>query len=100
MLRITVSDEPGKPRMTVEGELAGSLAQVLEENWNQAAVVRSHKFVLVDLRNVTFIDARGKAVLRLMLEEGAEFIVGGPKTAHIIETLRAENKTGGRGARK
>ncbi len=100
MLRITVSNEPGKLRMTVEGELSGDLAQVLEENWNQATVDRSHKIALVDLRNVTFIDVRGKAVLRLMLEEGAEVIVGGPSTAHIIETLRAENKAGSRGARK
>ncbi len=100
MLRITVSEEPGKLRMAVEGELSGDLAQVLEENWNQAAVVRSHKPAVVDLRDVTFVDARGKAVLSLMLEEGAEFIVCGPKTAHIIETLRAENKAGGRGATK
>ena len=100
MLRITVSDEPGRLRMILEGELAGDLARVLEENWNEAAVVRSQKAVVVDLRDVTRVDARGKAALSRMLEEGAEFVVGGPKTAYIIETLCAENKSGSRGERK
>ena len=86
--------------MTVEGELSGDLAKVLEENWMKAAVARSGKRTVIDLRDVTFVDGRGKAVLSLMLEEGAEFIVGGPKTAYIIERLRAENRAGSRGARK
>ena len=80
--------------------MSGDLARVLEENWNNAAVVRSHKPVVVDLRDVTSVDAKGKAVLSLMLEDGAEFIVAGPNTAYIIETLRGENKAGSRGARK
>jgi anti-anti-sigma regulatory factor len=90
MLRITVSDEENKVRIIVEGDLSGDLAKVLEANWRKATATRDQKPRIVDLRGITFVDAPGKDVLGLMIDDGAEFVVSGPKTAYLIETLRTE----------
>lgn len=95
MLRISVSEEAEKVRITVEGELVGDVATVLRENWENAALLRRSRPVRVDLCGVTSIDAIGRDVLRLMIEDGAELIASGPKTAYIVETLRA-NSAGSR----
>jgi anti-anti-sigma regulatory factor len=92
MMRISVRDEENKIRITVEGELAGDLAKVLEENWRRAAALHREKAKIVDLRGITFVDAAGRGVLGLMVSDGAEFAVSGPKTAYLIETLRTECK--------
>lgn len=91
MLRITVDEQEDQVRITVEGELSGDLARVLEANWRKAASV-GDRVRVVDLCGVTFMDVAGKEVLRHMIRDGAEFIVPGPKTAYIIECLRAENQ--------
>jgi anti-anti-sigma regulatory factor len=92
MLRITVREEENKIRITVEGELAGDLAKVLEVNWRKAAALHREKPTIVDLRGITFVDAAGKEVLGLMVDDGADFVVSGLKTAYLIETLQAECK--------
>jgi anti-anti-sigma regulatory factor len=94
MLKITVTDETAALRVTVEGELTGPQADVLEANWRNAVLLRKEKNVVVDLCGVTSIDAAGKEVLRHMINSGAELSAFGPKTAYIIECLRNAKERG------
>ncbi len=89
MLKIALKDEGTRIRVTVDGELTGQQAEVLEANWQSAASLRKEKTFFVDLCGVTSIDAAGKRVLGHMIDDGAELSAYGPKTAHIIETLRS-----------
>jgi hypothetical protein len=74
MLRITIHDKPESLTFQLEGRLAGPWVPVLEECW-QSALARQRQPVLhVDLTEVTFIDAAGRACLAALHRRGAEFI--------------------------
>ncbi len=96
MLRITFGDERDRVRITVEGELCGDVASLLEADWRRATALHKEKRTVVDLCGVTLIDATGKKVLSLMIDGGAEFLVSGPETAYVIETLRKGSRAGTR----
>jgi len=43
---------------------------------------------VVDLKDVTFIDESGEALLSEMRAAGAEFIASGVETKHLLENLK------------
>jgi hypothetical protein len=46
----------------------------------------------VDLKEVTFIDKTGERLLRVLREEGAQFISGECRVRHIVEQLKFRRK--------
>jgi ABC-type transporter Mla MlaB component len=72
MLRITVHEEPGHPRLQLEGRLAGPWVRVLEECWQDPWV--HQRIPRVDLTGVTAFDAAGRACLAELHRAGADFI--------------------------
>ena len=77
MLRITVHDEPGSATFRLDGKLAGSWVQELQDCWQNYVSANPQSAVRFDLTEVTFIDAPGKTFLAARYAQGAEMIAGG-----------------------
>ena len=46
---------------------------------------------VVDLDQVTSIDKDGEEVLRMMIQDGAEFVANGLYTKHLLDAMRAHH---------
>ena len=91
MLRITILETPSEQKWVLQGRLIGPWAAELKASWKGRENANGRARV-VDLREVTFIDASGEKVLMTMMQGGAQFIVGGVYATHVIENLWARCK--------
>ena len=86
MLKITVSqDEQGKT-FALAGKLAGPWVRELEQCWSQTAP-SDRETAVIDLRETTYIDAGGKALLVSLCRQGATFRAGGCLTRAIVDDV-------------
>lgn len=88
MLRITIVESPSERRWVLQGRLIGPWAAELKASWKRGREAKGRTCV-VDLREVTFIDATGEKVLTKMMQDDVRFIVGGVYATHVIENLWA-----------
>ena len=95
MLRITTKDTPPVLNFRLEGRLEGLWVRELERCWHSMLDEPRKPTVCVDLTDVTYIDAAGKARLAEMHEQGAKFIAGDcaikAVVAEIVGTQEATN---------
>jgi len=87
MLRITVTTRRGGTAIRVEGRLVGSWVDELRACWQTLPAERSAGSLCIDLHGVTFIDAAGKALLRVLHEQGAELSATECMTRAIVEEI-------------
>ena len=59
MLKITLHDATGQPRLALEGRLAGAWVCELGHSWHTARASHPNRTLSVDLTGVTFIDQAG-----------------------------------------
>jgi ABC-type transporter Mla MlaB component len=89
MLKITTRSESTLDILELEGRLAGPWNEELKECWRQAT--RADHEVRVVLKQVTFIDEAGKALLADMHRAGVKFDANGCMTRAVIaEIARGE----------
>lgn len=94
MLRITIHETPDEQRFVLEGKLIQPCVSEIESAWERTQKERRGRRCVIDLRGATAIDQSGKRVLTLMSSEGAQFLVKGVATMHLIEDIeqrRAES---------
>lgn len=89
MLKITVQRDETKSTLLLEGKLAGAWVAEVENSW--AAESAKAKEVLVDLNEVTFVDAEGKALLTKLHDAGATLICKGCLTRAIVAQACGES---------
>jgi hypothetical protein len=77
MLRISVHDEPDAVTFKLEGRLAGCWVRELQDCYERTMAAGLKSAVRFDLKQVTSLDAEGKAFLSARKAEGAELIVAG-----------------------
>ena len=87
MLMITEQWQAGTLTYSLAGALAGDWAAELERCWRDAAISPAPQRVVIDLTEVVFVDERGKALLALMAEAGAEFIAGDILMKSIVDEI-------------
>src|ERR1051325_9253159 len=87
MIRISEIRKSSKQRLLVEGTLAGDWVEVLEKSWLEAQASRNGEPMRVDLSGVTWIDDKGRKLLKRMIEDGAELRATGIMTRAVIEEL-------------
>ena len=87
MLRITVHDKPGALTFQLEGRLAGPWVRVLEECWQSTLAGRRVRTLLLDLTEVTSVDAAGRACLAALHRRGAEFIAADCLTKAVVAEI-------------
>src|SRR5580704_12095131 len=92
MLKITIRREAENSILELEGKLAGPWVDELA-NCSQEERSRNAK-IYVDLRNVSFIDAQGKALLQTLHREGATIAGKGCLTRAIIAQVTGESAGG------
>ena len=90
MLRITTQHKPEEFRFRLEGKVSGPWVDELERSWYAATEAAQGGQILVDLSEVTFIDAEGKKLLSWMYEQGADFLCTGCMTREIVEEIKRE----------
>ena len=85
MLRITIQKGPGPATLKLEGKLAGLWVEELKDVWRSGNATEA---VLVDLIDVSFVDASGKDLLAQMWQGGADFVVNSPLMERVIEEVK------------
>jgi len=95
MLKITGQRGAASDSMSLklEGKLAGPWVEELNSYWRQMAA-NLQGGAVVDLTGVTFVDAKGKALLTRMWERGAELRAAGCLTRCIVEEITKAGRAG------
>jgi hypothetical protein len=87
MMRITVDYAPRALTFRLEGRLAGPWVRELEECWRDALAGRREPVLRVDLRDVTSIDAAGRACLAALHRQGAEFVAADCLMKAVVDEI-------------
>ncbi len=90
MLKITIHDGAKMFRLQLEGRLATAWVTELEQCWKTAASSLGSKTLLVNLDDVTFVDASGKSLLADMHRAGARFTAATPYQREIVAEITGE----------
>jgi ABC-type transporter Mla MlaB component len=77
-------------RLIVEGSLSGAWVDELEKCWREVRAAINGDQVRVDLSGVSYIDDKGRDLLKCMFSEGAELRATGVMTRGIIEEIAGE----------
>lgn len=87
MLKITVHTENHSTTLQLEGRLAGPWVEELERSWTSIVKERDKHPLRVDLSSVTYVDQKGKNLLKRLHREGAGLIASGCLTTCIVEEI-------------
>jgi outer membrane protein TolC len=92
MLKISFSETPVEEKWILEGRLSGVWVRELRASWKKNHQSDKKRVCIVDLKEVTFIDRTGEGLLRVLHDEGVQFIPGGCYVRHIVEQLKVRRK--------
>jgi hypothetical protein len=84
LLRISVQKRSGSIILKLEGKLAGPWVGELERIWRATS---ASEHTVVDLFDVSFVDASGKDLLARMWQGGAGFVADTPLMKQVIEEV-------------
>lgn len=90
MIRINRISERPTLRLIVEGTLSGEWVDELEKCWLDAKSALSDGQIRVDLSGVSYIDDKGRRLLKRMFCDGTELQATGVMTKGIIEEIAAD----------
>ena len=91
MLKITVDNTTNAASLKLEGRLAGPWVVELERTWRAVTDGSRDKPVVVDLCEVTFVDAQGRTLLSCMYEQGARLRTFGCMAKGIVDEIVQEH---------
>jgi anti-anti-sigma regulatory factor len=86
MLRITVDHAGDDLRLRLEGKLAGPWVREFRECWQKAASGGERR-VVVDLREVDFVDSDGQIALAEVRRAGARFVASTPVIQAVLRAV-------------
>jgi len=92
MLRIYFHDQVPVTSFVLEGKLVGPWVTELEKCWQAALAANGSRTMLVDLAEVSFIDAEGRALLARMRQAGVRLLSTGVLINAIVAELDAEQR--------
>jgi anti-anti-sigma regulatory factor len=87
VLRITTRNIAGDVELFIEGRLAGPCVGELEKCWRRAVAGESPLPSLVDLTDVSFIDANAKQLLAQMRDHGIKLVAKGLMSKFLIDEI-------------
>lgn len=87
MLRMTIHTDDLAVTLQMEGRLAGAAVPEAERCWRATCVEHPERPLRVDLRDVTFIDREGIALLKQVYQKGASFLSLGCLTRAYVEEV-------------
>lgn len=92
MLKISFSETTVEERWILAGHLSGVWVSELRTSWKKYHRTNEGRKCIVDLKEVTFIDRAGERLLRVLRDQGAQFISGGCYIRHIVDQLKVRRK--------
>lgn len=91
MLKISVLDDGDPTILKLEGKIAGPWAMELDQEWQALATSLGSRKLCLDLCGVTFVDEKGKQVLRdIFTATGAEILANSPLTKYFADEARQQ----------
>ncbi|MGO8790401.1 MAG: hypothetical protein ACLQVL_23875 [Terriglobia bacterium] len=90
MLKITIGASMNAATLILEGRLVGPWVDELERSWFTVRDSFRNQQVMIDLCEVTFVDAEGRKLLTRMYEHGARFRTSGCMAKAIVEEIILE----------
>jgi hypothetical protein len=85
MFRITRTDHPKHILLVIEGQLAGEDLGVIEKSCVE--VLSTHALVIIILKEITEIDARGQAFLKRLMKTKARIRALGIYSRYLVRRL-------------
>ena len=92
MLRITTRNIAGDVGLFIEGKLAGPCVSELENCWRRAVAGELPLPAVIDLTDVSFIDANAKQLLAQMHEHGIKLVANGLMSRFFIDEIETQLK--------
>jgi anti-anti-sigma regulatory factor len=87
VLRITTRNIAGDVELFIEGKLAGPCVGELEKCWRRAVAGESPLPSLVDLTDVSFIDANARQLLAQMRDHGIKLVANGLMSKFLLDEI-------------
>ena len=100
MLRITTQTKRTKITLDVEGRLAGAAVATVEQCWRELRAASPEKKLVVNLCGVSFIDNRGKVLLKEIHLQGGRLLAEGCLNQAIVSEIIERKKKGNRADNK
>ena len=99
MLRITLHEKAKVRTIQLEGKVTGPWVEELTRTWHSLALSFDSKALCLDLRNVAFVDAKGRQLLREIYQKAnARFLADSPLTRYFADdAMRPFPKNGEEG---
>ena len=99
MLRITVRDGEKNRTIKLEGKIGGPWVEEFERTCQSVVPTLEGKELHLDLREVGFVDAKGRGLLReIYRKTNARFLADSPLTRYFVEdAMRESEKNGQKG---
>jgi hypothetical protein len=100
MLRITVEESERAETIKLEGKIVGPWVEELSRVWHSMVPALGRKQFQLDMRNVAFVDGKGRQLLREIYQQSkASFLTDSPLTRYFAdEAMRQSPKDGEEGA--
>jgi len=95
MLRITLDQKSDLARLKLDGKIIGPWVNELKVSWSDLKKSNPGQPVVVDLTDVTFVDADGRDLLRSLFRQGASLESRSLVTRFIIDRIQQESNGSG-----
>jgi len=94
MLRVTPTDTKEGTTLILEGKLSGPWVDEVQECWTGYATPGHQAKIRVNLREVSYVDGRGRDLLIRMEREGASLIEASDFITHLLsESVLGEGQS-------
>jgi anti-anti-sigma regulatory factor len=87
MFRTMITDSPFEQKWVLQGRLCKQWAADLKARWESTRSAREGRKCIIDLEDVTSVDAQGEGVLLEMAAEGAILFATRAYMKHILKSL-------------
>lgn len=99
MLRITIQEAENSQTLLLEGKIVGLWVEECDRTWHLLEPSLGSKKLQIDLRGVSFVDARGRQLLQEIYRKAhAQFLADSPLTHYFAdEAMQATSRHGQEG---
>jgi len=93
MLRITVQESERAQTIKLEGKIAGPWVEEFNRSWQSLEPLPSSRELQLDLREVAFVDAKGRELLRKIYQQtNARFLTDSPLTRYFADDAMQQSR--------
>jgi anti-anti-sigma regulatory factor len=96
MLRITLQESDRAQTIKLEGKIAGPWVEEFNRSWQSLEALPGSRELQLDLREVAFVDAKGRELLRKIYQKtNACFLTDSPLTRYFADDAMQQSPNDG-----